>query len=142
MPRKTPDLADSGNRTEQYGGAVRDREPGKGRFDLLSPFFLQALAEHAEKGAVKYAPASGDTSHRNWERGYSIALCMDSAMRHLNQFAAGDTSEDHVVAAAWNLMAIYHVREMIERDALPDDLARGYLPLHMANPITKDVEKP
>ena len=90
-------LADSGDRTPQYGGALRDRAPGKGRYDLLSPFFMQDLAVLAERGANKYEA-------RNYERGMPLAVSLDSAMRHLTQLAAGDTTEDHAIAVAFNMM--------------------------------------
>ena len=126
-------LHDSGNRTEQYGGAVRDRAPGKGRFDLLSPFFLRSLSQHAEAGAAKY-------SERNWEKGYSLGLCLDSALRHLNDLQTGDDSEDHAVAAAWNLMAFIHIRALIQKGLLPAHLADDYLPLHLPNPIKETLD--
>ena len=126
-------LQDSGDRTEQYpGGATRDRAPGKGRYDLLSPFFMEAMAKHAEKGAVKYEA-------RNYEQGMPITTSLDSAMRHLTQFAQGDDTEDHILAVAFNAMMIWHTRYMIERGRLPTDLATGYLPLHVVNPIVETV---
>lgn len=122
-------LHDSGDRTEQYGGAVRDRAPGKGRFDLLSPFALKELAVLAEQGALgKYAP-------RNWERGYSLPLTLDSAMRHLQDLLEGKDDENHAVMAMWNMMAFIHVRELIRRNLLPDGLA-DYTILHVVNPVT------
>ena len=133
-------LADSGDRTEQYGGAIRDRAPGKGRYDLLSPTFMRELALLAEVGAEKYTrrDASGAievTGARNWERGYSLPLCIDSALRHTQQLLAGDDDENHAVQAAWNLMAFIHNRDLIKRGLLPVDLA-DYTPLHTVNPVT------
>ena len=126
-------LPDSGDRTQLHGGAMRDRPFGKGRYDLISPFFLQDLALLLEKGAAKYEV-------RNWEKGYSLPLCLDSAFRHLTQLMAGDTSEDHAIAVAWNLMAFIHIRHLITSGLLPEDLARGYVPLHVENPVTGDTE--
>jgi hypothetical protein len=126
-------LKDSGDRTEQYGGAMRDRAPGKGRFDLISPFFLQDLAVLLEEGARKYAV-------RNWERGYSLPLCLDSAQRHLTQLAAGMDDEDHALQAACNLMFFIHMRHLIRQGLLPEDLA-DYVPLHIVNPVTGRVDR-
>ena len=42
------------NQGEGAEQGMREREPGKGRFDLLSPLALRKLAELLEKGAVKY----------------------------------------------------------------------------------------
>jgi hypothetical protein len=127
-------LPDSGDRTPQFGGAMRDRPPGKGRFDLISPFFLKDLAVLLEQGAAKYAV-------RNWERGYSLPLCLDSAGRHLQALQTGDTSEDHMLAVAWNAMAFIHIRRMILSGSLPLGLAAGYVPLHVRNPVTDRVER-
>jgi hypothetical protein len=128
-------LPDSGDRTPQYGGAMRDRAPGKGRFDLLSPFFLQALARLAEQGAAKYA-------HRNWERGYSTALCADSLMRHATQYLAGNEDEDHLAAIAWNAMAAWHVTRMVEQGHLPPSLV-NHLPFFVNGNLPPcDAEHP
>ena len=42
--------------------------------------------------------------------------------RHLLKWMAGDESEDHLAAIAWNAMAIMHYQEMIKRGALPETL--------------------
>ena len=124
-------LADSGDRTEMSpGGATRDRAPGKGRFDLLSPFWLEAMAKHAEAGANKYAA-------RNYEKGMPLDVSLDSAFRHLTQFAQGDDTEDHLLGVAFNAMMLWHTRYMIQRGLLPTELAEGYLPLHVENPVTR-----
>lgn len=125
----TYDLQDSGDRTQLHGGAMRDRPPGKGRYDLISPLFLQDLAVLLEKGAEKYAV-------RNWELGYSLPLCLDSALRHLTQLMEGDDAEDHALAVAWNMMAFIHIRHMVRRGLLPVSLAEGYTMLHVPNPVT------
>lgn len=122
-------LRDSGDRTEQWGGAVRDRATGKGRYDLLSPFAMRELAVHAEAGAVKY-------SERNFEKGYSLKILLDSAMRHLNDLASGDNSENHAIAAAWNMLTFAHMRHLIKEGLLPEHLAEGFVPMHITNPVT------
>lgn len=141
----TNPLADSGDRTEQYGGATRDRTPGKGRYDLISPIFLRDLAVLLEHGAEKYTLRDEHgkvtrTGVRNWERGYSLPLCIDSAERHLNQLKMGLDDEDHALQAAWNLMAFIHVRHLIREGLLPDSLA-DYVPLHVVNPVTGKVNR-
>lgn len=98
-------IDDGGDRIS-YGENMAVREPseGKGRFDLISPFALARLARWYELGAKKY-------SDRNWERGIPFSRYLDSAMRHLNKFLMGATDEDHLAAAAWNVMAIMHHQE-------------------------------
>lgn len=101
---------------EHYcAGAFRDKRDGKGRYDLISPFAMKRLALVMEKGASHYAD-------RNWERGINIGRYVDSALRHINQFIAGETDEDHLGHAMFNLMAIMHTEEMIERGVLPKEL--------------------
>jgi len=102
-------IKDSGER-EVYGtGAQRDNHQGKGRFDLVSTQGLLRVARWYELGAKKY-------SDRNWEKGISVARCIDAAMRHLVKYMAGCDDEDHLAAVAWNVFAImfyeYYIPEM------------------------------
>lgn len=98
------DCKDSGERQEFGTGAVRDTQKGKGRFDLISPIGERRLARRYEQGAEKY----GDN---NWQKGIPISRCLDSAKRHINQFLAGDKTEDHLGAAAWNIFTAMHMEE-------------------------------
>ena len=102
-------LKDSGKRENFKTGARRDIGRGKGRFDLISPFMLKRLADVMEKGAIKYAP-------RNWELGIPFSRCLDSALRHINQFIMGYKDEDHLAQAIFNLMAIIHFQELSRKD--------------------------
>ena len=107
-------LKDSGERQLFYTGAVRDSETGKGRFDLIPTQLLFRLAQHYERGAVKY-------DDRNWEKGMSISRCIDSAMRHLTKYVAGWNDEPHLDAAIWNLAAVmFYEFEHPELMDLPD----------------------
>lgn len=98
-------ILDSGNRTQFQTGAVRDMHQGKGRCDLLPPNALLRLARHFETGALKY----GD---RNWELGIPCHSFADSGMRHLLKYMAGNTDEDHLIAAIWNLMCLAETEEL------------------------------
>ena len=97
-------LKDSGEREQFSTGAVRDVANDKPRPDLISPFFLERLGEHLRKGAIKYQPW-------NWAKGIPSSRCYESAMRHLMRYAQGYTDEDHLAAAAFNIMAIIHNEE-------------------------------
>ena len=97
-------IKDSGNRTEFDTGAVRDMAQGKGRCDLLPPLALLRLARHFEAGAEKY----GD---RNWEKGIPLHSFIDSAIRHVLRYMAGHDDEDHLCAAAWNLICAMETEE-------------------------------
>lgn len=98
-------IQDSYNRYEFETGAVRDIQEGKGRCDLLPPFALLRLARHFENGATKY----GD---RNWEQGIPINSFVNSAIRHLLQYMAGETDEDHLCAASWNLICAMETEQV------------------------------
>jgi len=106
---------DSGERRAFGTGSVRDTRTGKGRFDLISPIALKRLALHYEAGAKKY----GD---RNWEKGQPLSVFLDSALRHLNCFLAGQRDEDHMTAVAWNAFALVHTEELIRQGKLPAEL--------------------
>lgn len=108
-------IKDSGQHVEHSTGANRDSDTGRGAYELISPIFIERLAQHLEAGAQKYEP-------RNWERGLPIGRMFRSALCHTWQALAGYTDEDHLAAAACNLMFIMHTREMIRRRNLPADL--------------------
>lgn len=97
-------IKDSGERTVFDTGAVRDMHEGKGRFDLLPMCVLMRLAKHYEAGAKKYA-------ERNWEQGVPAHSFADSAMRHLVKYMDGQTDEDHLIAAIWNLCGLAWTEE-------------------------------
>ncbi|MGE3807077.1 MAG: dATP/dGTP diphosphohydrolase domain-containing protein [Gemmataceae bacterium] len=109
------ELQDSGERQEFETGAVRDKQAGKGRFDLLPAKAMSRLAKHFEKGALKYAP-------RNWERGIPVSRFLDSALRHAFSYIGGENGEDHLVAAAWNLIAALETESRVLEGRLPTEL--------------------
>ncbi len=114
-------IKDSGERRRTKTGAQRDRQKGKGRYDLLPPRAIRRLARHFENGAVKY----GD---RNWEKGMPLSWFLDSGMRHFFQVLEGKKDEDHAAAAFWNLGAFIETAEKIEQGLLPKELDDiGYL---------------
>ena len=108
-------LKDSGEREHFDTGAVREPNLGRGRYDLISPIALRALAIHYEKGATKY-------SERNWEKGLPLSRHLNSALRHLQDFLDGDRSEDHLSACAWNCFCITHIQQKIKTGELPQSL--------------------
>lgn len=86
-------------------GAIRSDATGKGRYDLLPPRALRRVAVVYEKGASQ----KGD---RNWERGIPRSRLFSSALRHTFQALEGETDEDHLAHAVWNLLALMHFEEM------------------------------
>lgn len=90
-------IKDSGERTEFKTGAVRDMKRGVGRMDLLPWYGIMEVSKHCEEGAEKYG-------EHNVDKGIPLHSLCDSAARHLAKFIAGETDEDHLRAATWNLL--------------------------------------
>lgn len=114
---------DSGARAEFSSGMVRDTEEGKARFDLLLPkgigFKDQMLTRFADlmaRGAKKYEA-------RNWEKARGeeeLERYISSALRHLIQWATGETDEDHAAAVMFNLTAAETVKVKMRSEARVD----------------------
>ena len=85
-------------------GAVRDTG-GKGRMDLLPMCALIRVSKHMED-AIKPDPETGVPHYqeRNWEQGLPMHCMIDSALRHIAKYIDGMTDEDHLCAAATNLL--------------------------------------
>lgn len=71
--------------------------------DLLPYDTIAELAKLYAAGARKYAP-------RNWEKGIAFDKNINAALRHIAKRAFGETVDpetnvNHLVAAAWNLIA-------------------------------------
>ena len=99
-------LQDSGKRRQFKSGAQRDRGNLKPRPDLISPHAQMREGMIFALGAEKY-------DVRNWELGMPVSECLASAQRHIEQYKRGDTDEDHLAQARWNLGAILHYEEEI-----------------------------
>lgn len=100
---------DSGVREGFDGGAVRDTQNGKSRYDLIPPGPLRRLALLYARGAEKY-------DEHNWTKGIPVSRCIASLMRHVFQFICGDTDEDHGAAILFNVMCIMHYEEIGRTD--------------------------
>ena len=102
----SPTIKDSGQRSEFSTGAVRDMSEGKGRMDLLPWNAIMEVSKHCEEGAKKYG-------ENNVDKGIPMHSLADSAMRHMAKFIAGHKDEDHLRAAAWNILWALEFREMM-----------------------------
>lgn len=89
---------------EYETGAVREDKTGKGRCDLLPMCALIRLSKHYELGSI-------DHGERNWEKGIPMHSFLDSAIRHLFKYMDGQTDEDHLCAAAWNILGAMWTEE-------------------------------
>ena len=61
------------------------------------PAAMLRLSRHYELGSKKYSP-------RNYMRGIPVSRFMDSALRHIYKYLDGKDNEDHLSAAAFNIL--------------------------------------
>ena len=94
-------LRDSGKRELFDGGAVRDVQEDKPRYELIPPGPLERLAHHYTAGAKKY-------DDYNWQKGIPTSRILASLLRHIEAYRSGDTVEDNLSAAAWNIFALMY----------------------------------
>jgi len=90
-------IEDSGKRQEFSSGAVRDMAEGKGDMVSIPAESLLRLSRHYESGAKKY-------DRFNFRRGIPLSSFIDSALRHLMKYESGCDNEDHLSAAAFNIL--------------------------------------
>lgn len=86
-------------------GAKRGTEL-KLRFDLLNEVAERRLAATQAEGAHKY----GDNNYR---KGMPAHDLLNHAMAHINAYRAGNTSEDDLAHAVWNLCTLMFVEEKL-----------------------------
>lgn len=96
---------------EYQTGAVRDTG-GKGRMDLLPWCAIRRVSRHMED-AILPDPKTGKPHYpeRNWEKGLPMHSMIDSAFRHLAKYMDGMNDEDHLCAAATNLLMAMWMEE-------------------------------
>lgn len=99
-------------------GSQRDDQEGKGRYDLLPWYSIHRVAMRMEFGAKKY----GDD---NWKKGQPLDQYLNSAIRHIAKWYCAEDTEDHMAAAAWNILAFMWTQKEIEEGRLPKFLG-GY----------------
>lgn len=88
---------DSGKRDDFATGARRDTQEGKPRYHLIPVGPTRRIADLFTRGAVKYG-------ENNWQKGMPFSRVMDSLLRHVHAYRAGDRTEDHLAAVAVNAM--------------------------------------
>lgn len=108
-----PRIKDSGNRREFSSGAVRDMQDGKGDMVSIPWESILRLSRHYEAGAKKYI-------RWNYRKGIPVSSFIDSALRHLAKYQCGEDDEDHLSAAAFNILgAMLMENTMPEMQDLP-----------------------
>jgi hypothetical protein len=101
---KVAEIKDSGTRREFETGAVRDMAEGKGDMYSLPAAAIIRLSKHYELGAKKY-------SRLNYQKGIPVSSFMDSALRHIFKYLDGCDDEDHLSAAAFNVLGAMQMEE-------------------------------
>lgn len=91
------EIKDSGTRREFGSGAVRDMAEGKGDMVSIPWESILRLSRHYEAGARKY-------ERWNFRKGIPVSSFIDSALRHLAKYQCGEDDEDHLSAAAFNIL--------------------------------------
>ena len=95
--KKKAEIKDSGERTVFGSGAVRDMHEGKGDMASLPNSAILRLSKHYESGAKKYG-------RWNYTKGIPVSSFLDSALRHIFKYLDGWDDEDHMSAAAFNIL--------------------------------------
>lgn len=113
-------MMDGGTREVFPSGSMREPDDGKPRYSLIPPGVLKRVAMVLTNGAKKYAPW-------NW-LGLPTSRSLDSAMRHLEQFRAGETDEDHLAQAVANIFFIMHKQGTQEDDIFDWNAPQESLP--------------
>jgi len=90
-------IDDSGTRREFETGAVRDMSEGKGDMVSIPWESILRLSRQYEAGAKKY-------NRWNFRKGIPVSSFIDSACRHLAKYQCGCDDEDHLAAAAFNVL--------------------------------------
>ena len=107
------DIKDSGTRREFNTGAVRDMAEGKGDMVSIPWEAILRLSRHYENGSKKY-------NRWNYRKGIPVSSFIDSACRHLAKYQCGEDDEDHLSAAAFNILgAMLMENTMPEMQDLP-----------------------
>ena len=111
--KKKSEIKDSGERTTFPTGGVRDMHEGKGDMVSIPWESILRLSKHYENGAKKY-------QRWNFRKGIPISSFIDSACRHLAKYQCGMDDEDHLAAAAFNVLgAMLMENTMPEMNDLP-----------------------
>ena len=98
-------IKDSGERTVFETGAQRDMSEGKGDMASIPWEAILRLSRHYEAGAKKY-------DRWNFRKGINLSSYIDSACRHLAKYQCGEDCEDHLSAAAFNILGAMLVEEL------------------------------
>lgn len=115
-------IKDSGERREFSTGAKRDMAEGKGDMVSLPNAAILRLSKHYEAGALKYG-------RWNYTKGIPVSSFLDSALRHIFKYLDGWDDEDHLSAAAFNILGAMEMEENhIELQDIPSRKDKNTFP--------------
>ncbi len=95
---------------------------------MIPNLFINRLGGSYFRGIAHYGAD-------NWKKGIPLLRIYGSLFRHMIQWFAGDTSEDHLAAIAWNTATLMFTEDRILKGELPEHLAN-------AGPLVKWLKKP
>jgi hypothetical protein len=104
---------DIDNSIPYYTGFIDTEEI---RVDLIPELILNRLGGLYYRGALKYGI-------NNYQKGMPLSRYYQSLLRHLIQWVAGDSSEDHLSSVIWNVASIMWTEHAIKSGQLNSDLA-------------------
>jgi hypothetical protein len=96
-------------------GAQRDTRVGKGAFHWMpwtALFLVSRIYENGNKMR----------GIRNWEKGMPISEYLDSAMRHITRYIAGERTEPHLAQACWNVINALQTAIWVKMGLRPKEL--------------------
>lgn len=103
-------------------GATRSSRRGRGRYDLIPPEALRALAIALQDGEI--------FGERNWEKGMPVSWFIDSMFSHLHDILMGlegdkekdPTKENHIDHLVFNACVLATVWKRVKAGKLPKEL--------------------
>lgn len=108
-----------GDKKTSFGtGAQRDTDEGKGTPSLISPVLIHRLGVLLAEGAKHYGAD-------NWMKGMPYRRTVDSMIRHIFQWLAGDKAEDHLAAVCFGAMCLMTYESDKVLDQKLDDRDEG-----------------
>ena len=112
-------------------GAQRDTRVGKGAFHWMpwtALFLVSRIYENGNK----------QRGIRNWEKGMPISEYLDSTMRHITRYIAGDRAEPHLAQACWNVINALQTAIWVKMGLRPKEL--NDLPDHFTGKETGTID--
>jgi len=99
---------------ESNGKLMKESNTGRGRYDLIDYEFIRALEDAGctsvpqliQRMALRLEIGANKYNDNNWMNGKKDDF-KNSLLRHVNQYRLELNDEDHIAAAACNLMFMY-----------------------------------